>query len=79
MFKDARERLTLRLERHLLAASFALTVGGILLGCLEITTLNVSSGILGGIIALLGLVGMIVSLPFHRGEPGEPPRPLFEE
>ena len=79
MLKHARERLVLRLERHLLAASFALTVGGILLGCLEVTTLSVSSATPGGITALIGLLGMLASLPLHRGEPGEPPHPLFEE
>jgi hypothetical protein len=79
MFKYAWERLALRLDRQLLAVSFALTVGGVLLGCLEVMTLNVSSGIVGGIIALSGLGGMIASLPFHRGEGGEPPHPLFEE
>jgi hypothetical protein len=79
MLKQARERLPLILDGQLLCASFALAVGGILLGCLEIMTLNVSSGIPGGIIALIGLVGIIGSLLLHRREPGEPPRPLFED
>ena len=79
MFKHVRERLSLLLAHQLLSASFALTVGGILLGCLEIMMLNISCGTPGGIIALIGLVGMIVSLPFHRRKPGEPPRPLFED
>jgi hypothetical protein len=79
MFKPIWERLALLFARHLLSASFALTVGGILLGCLETMTLNVSSGIPGGIIALFGLVGMIVSLPFHQREPGEAPHALSDD
>jgi hypothetical protein len=66
MFRQWWKRLALLLERQLLPASFALTVGGILLGCLEVTAFNISSGIPGGIFALIGLVGMIVSIPFHR-------------
>jgi hypothetical protein len=65
MFKPI-ERLVLLIDRPLLSASFALCVGGILLGCLEVTMLDVSYGMVGGIIALIGLVGMIVSLPVHQ-------------
>jgi hypothetical protein len=79
MLKQARERLPLILDRQLLSASFALAVGGILLGCLETMTLDVSSGIPGGIIALIGLVGIIISLPLHQREPDEPSRPLFDD
>ena len=79
MLKPVRKRLTLLFDRQLLSASFGLTVGGILLGCLEIMTLNVSSGIPGGVVALVGLVGMIASLSFNQPEPGVPPRQLFDD
>jgi hypothetical protein len=75
MFRHWRERLALLVDRRWLLVSFTLTVSGILLGCLEVMTVNVSSGLDGGIVALIGLVGMAVSLPFHQREPR---RPLFD-
>ncbi len=81
MFRQWWEKHTLLGDRQLLSVSFALTVGGILLGCFEMMAFNVSSGIPGGIFALIGFVGMIVSIPFHQSESGEPRTrsPLFDD